>query len=323
MLQQCPSVRTFGRSTFNRLTAQYQHHTQDAVQISGVEPTWHQIEKRTLLQGRPFSAIDNELARPVCLINGTLQDKLGLPRCVGSVIKIGSQRLVIIGVVESRPGELFEGGNNSDAECIMPFRLLYQDISDVSNGNLPFMMVTAVTKSPDLSEEAKGEISFFLRQRRHLKVGEPNTFQVRYVGEFIDQFKQITTAITLVAAGIVGISLVVGGVGIMNIMLVSVSERTRDRVAQSRRARPGAILLQFLVEAVFLCLLGGVLGLVIAQGLTTMMARLFALYLKDAYIPGWAIALSFGFCAMVGLTFGMFPAIKAARLDPIEALRHE
>jgi putative ABC transport system permease protein len=147
---------------------------------------------------------------------------------------------------------------------------------------------------------------------------------VRYVGEFIDQFKQITTAITLVAAGIVGISLVVGGVGIMNIMLVSVSERTREiGLRKAVGARPSAILLQFLVEAIFLCLVGGLLGLMAAQGLTVAISHAFAQYLKDAYIPFWAIALSFGFCAMVGLMFGMFPAIKAARLDPIEALRHE
>jgi putative ABC transport system permease protein len=113
-------------------------------------------------------------------------------------------------------------------------------------------------------------------------------------------------------------------VGIMNIMLVSVSERTREiGLRKAVGARPGAIMLQFLVEAVFLCMLGGLLGLVFAQGLTAMMAHLFALYLKDAYIPAWAVALSFGFCAFVGLSFGMFPAIKAARLDPIEALRHE
>jgi len=325
VLEHCPSLRTLGRATFNRMNAQYEHHIQENVQISGVEVAWHQVDKRPILLGRPFSELDNDLGRPVCLINTTLQDKLALPReCVGNIIKLGSNRAMIIGVVADRPAELFEGGNNSDCECFVPFNYLYRSEASNSNGNLPFMMAQAVSKSPEVSEEAKGEITFFLRQKRHLKVGEPNTFQVRYIGEFIDQFKQITTAITLVAAGIVGISLVVGGVGIMNIMLVSVSERTREiGLRKAVGARPGAILLQFLVEAIFLCMMGGLLGLVFAQGLTTLMAKLFALYLKDAYIPVWAVALSFGFCAMVGLTFGMFPAIKAARLDPIEALRHE
>jgi putative ABC transport system permease protein len=325
ILEHCPSLRVCVRMTFNRMNAQYRTHTQENVQMIGAEPAWHQVANRPVILGRPMSDLDNDLARPVCLINVTLRDKLQLPQeCVGSIIKLGTSRLMIIGVLANEPGELFQGGNSDDCECVLPFKALYDSEASVSDGNLPFMMGQGLSKSPDVSEEAKAEMSFFLRQKRHLKVGEPNTFQVQYVGEFINQFKQITTAITLVAAGIVGISLIVGGVGIMNIMLVSVSERTREiGLRKAVGARPGAILLQFLVEAVFLCMLGGLLGLVFAQGLTAMMASMFALYLKDAYIPAWAVALSFGFCAMVGLTFGMFPAIKAARLDPIDALRHE
>src|SRR5256885_9667504 len=129
---------------------------------------------------------------------------------------------------------------------------------------------------------------------------------------------------TMVATGIVGISLLVGGVGIMNIMLVSVSERTREiGLRKAVGARPSAILLQFLIEATMLCLMGGLIGLLAGQGLTSAMASIPQAKLEKAYIPGWAVALSFGFSAAVGLIFGMFPAIKAARLDPIEALRHE
>src|SRR5262249_55320126 len=159
------------------------------------------------------------------------------------------------GVIEARPGDLFQGGNNTDCECVMPFNSLYNSAASSMYPNLPFMMAQGLSKSPEVSDEAKGEINFYLRQQRHLKVGEPNTFAVRYVGEFINQFTQITTAITLVAAGIVGISLIVGGVGIMNIMLVSVSERTREiGLRKAVGARPSAILLQFLVEAIFLCM---------------------------------------------------------------------
>src|SRR5437764_400144 len=287
ILEHCPSLRTLGRATFQRWPAQYQNHTQDMVQIAGVEAAWHQVEKRPLVQGRPFSELDNDLGRPVCLINTTLQEKLSLPReCVGTIIKIGSNRLMVIGVVEARPANLFEGGNNTDCECFLPFNALYSSMESTSHGNLPFMMAQGISKSPDVSEEAKGEITFFLRQKRHLKVGEPNTFQVRYVGEFIDQFKQITTAITLVAAGIVGISLVVGGVGIMNIMLVSVSERTREiGLRKAVGARPSAILLQFLIEATMLCLMGGLVGLLCGQGLTTLMASFKQAKLEQAFIP--------------------------------------
>jgi putative ABC transport system permease protein len=149
------------------------------------------------------------------------------------------------------------------------------------------------------------------------------------VQEFVDNFRTVAAIITVVATGIVGISLLVGGVGIMNIMFVSVSERTREiGLRKAVGARPGAILLQFLIEAVMICLMGGLIGVVVGQVMTSGLTYIARTYipnakLANAYIPMWAIALSFGFSALVGLAFGMFPAIKAARLDPIEALRHE
>src|SRR5262245_49161271 len=139
ILEHCPSLRTIGRSTFNRNSVQYERTTQDMVQLAGVEPPWHQIEKRPMVQGREFTDLDNDLARPVCLINTTLQEKLALPReCVGSIIKVGSSRLMVIGVVDARPANLFEGGNNSDCECFMPFQTLYKSVASGMNGNLPF-----------------------------------------------------------------------------------------------------------------------------------------------------------------------------------------
>ncbi len=144
------------------------------------------------------------------------------------------------------------------------------------------------------------------------------------IEEILQEFNKIAVGVTAVAGGIVGISLLVGGVGIMNIMLVSVSERTREiGLRKAVGARPSAILLQFLVEAVVLCLFGGMIGLGIGQGLTSLIAKIPGASLDMAYIPLWAIGLSFGFAGSVGVFFGMFPAIKAARLDPIEALRHE
>jgi putative ABC transport system permease protein len=130
--------------------------------------------------------------------------------------------------------------------------------------------------------------------------------------------------VTMAATGVVGISLLVGGVGIMNIMLVSVSERTREiGLRKAVGARPSAILLQFLIEAIMLCFLGGAIGVLGGQALTFAVSKIPGGYLEHSHIPGWALAMSFGFAGAVGLIFGMFPAIKAARLDPIEALRHE
>jgi putative ABC transport system permease protein len=128
----------------------------------------------------------------------------------------------------------------------------------------------------------------------------------------------------MVAGGIVGISLLVGGVGIMNIMLVSVSERTREiGLRKAVGAKKSAILTQFLIESVVLCFIGGLVGVGFGQLLTLAIAKIPRVQLDMAYIPWWAIAISFGFAGCVGIFFGMFPAIKAARLDPIEALRHE
>jgi putative ABC transport system permease protein len=182
----------------------------------------------------------------------------------------------------------------------------------------------AASRSPEVSEEAQAEVTFFMRHQRHIRLGEADTFRIWVIQKELDEFSKVAATTTAIAAGVVGISLLVGGVGIMNIMLVSVSERTREiGLRKAVGARPGAILLQFLVEAVMLCCLGGLFGVLGGQGLTKVIAGLPGANLDKAYIPGWAIALSFGFSAGVGLVFGMFPAIKAARLDPIEALRHE
>jgi len=187
-----------------------------------------------------------------------------------------------------------------------------------------WMGIMAVAKSPGVAEEAKAEISFFLRRTRSVRPGDPDTFGVETVQRILEQFNKIALAITAVAGGVVGISLLVGGIGIMNIMLVSVSERTREiGLRKAVGAGPWAILLQFLVEAITLCLIGGLLGVIVGQSLTTAIAAIPHAQLEKAYIPAWAVGLSFGFATVVGLFFGMFPAVKAARLDPIEALRHE
>src|SRR5690606_32094708 len=149
-------------------------------------------------------------------------------------------------------------------------------------------------------------------------------FRVEIIERFLQQFNQIAGVVTMVAAAVVGISLVVGGVGIMNIMLVSVSERTREiGLRKAVGARPAVVLVQFLIEAVVLCLVGGFIGLIFGEIMTLGLRRIPGAGLESAAIPPWAIILSFGFSAAVGVVFGMFPAIKASRLDPIVALRHE
>ena len=318
MLEHCPSVRAFTRAAGRQFTVSHGTKSEDNVPVNGIEPSWHTVEGRTVIIGRPFSLIDAQHSRAVCLINTRLQDRLGLPADpTGEWIMIGQRRFRVVGVLETRTeSSMFQAGG-SGMEAYMPLTVLMQS---------PDMGIdcVAVCRSPDVAEEAKAEVAFFLRHKRKIPVGDPDDFRIEVVEQFLQEFRKVAATITLVATGVVGISLLVGGVGIMNIMLVSVSERTREiGLRKAVGARPSAILLQFLVEATMLCLMGGLIGLIGGQAMIWGLAKIPDAHLDKAYIPGWAVALAFGFAATVGLVFGMFPAIKAARLDPIEALRHE
>ena len=317
LLEHCPSVSRFTRIGATRAVAQQGERSVD-VTLFGMEPAWHRIENRLVSMGRPFTLIDNSAARPVCLITAGLQDKLRLDRdCTGERIILSNRRFTVVGIIDPPTEYAVFGEGRRGEEAFIPFRTFRK----ISRGGIYGI---ATSRSPELSEEAQAELRFFLRRKRNLKPGQPDTFRAEAVKKYLERFKEMAVMITLIAGGIVGISLLVGGVGIMNIMLVSVSERTREiGLRKAVGARPSAVLLQFLVEAVMLCLIGGLIGLLIGQGLTSAMAAIPKAKLNRAYIPMWAIGLSFGFSALVGIVFGMFPAIKAARLDPIEALRHE
>lgn len=319
LLEFCPSVSCFTRIAGQNEIVRYRERAIENVSVNGVESAWHTIESRPVIIGRPFSVIDESQARPVCLLSPSLRDKLGMDRdCSGELVTIGYQTYRVLGVVEEKPNFAFAGGQGREYEAFVPFMTLYR------NYDQPWFQVMAASKTPKVSDEARAELAFFLRQKRGIKPGEPDNFHVATVESEVRKFKEIALRFTLVAGGIVCISLLVGGIGIMNIMLVSVSERTREiGLRKAVGAKSSAILTQFLVEAVVLCCIGGLVGLGLGQLLTIAIAKIPNVNLDKAYIPGWAILMSLGFSALVGVFFGMFPAVKAARLDPIEALRHE
>lgn len=315
----CPSIRALTPITSMGMSAQHDERRVEAINVTGIWPAWHETDNRSVLRGRPFNSIDEANARQVCLVNEAAIEELRLPNNpLGEHILLGSRRFQIIGVVETIQSAMF-GMNTSETEIFVPFAVLArQQDPDF------FFRISGMIKSPDLAEEAKSEVRFVLRKMRGLKADEPDTFQVAAIDQFIEQFRALAAGITAVAGGIVGVSLLVGGIGIMNIMLVSVSERTREiGLRKAVGATPGAIMMQFLLEAVVLCLVGGMVGVVIGELLAIGMTFIPDSNLDEAHVPWWAILMSFSFSGAVGVIFGMFPAIKAARLDPIEALRHE
>ncbi len=318
LLEHCPSVAHFSRlASVGQRTVRHGEKSIDNVNITGIEPAYHEIESRPVVLGRTFSVIDDMQVRQVCLIEPKLQNDLRLDKdCIGQTIRIGHQAFVVVGVIEPRPQLNLGDSSRQRYEIFIPFRTIFK-LGE------PGIWAFAAGKSTEVVEEAEAEISFFLRRTRNVKPGEPDTFRVESLQSALETFNKIALAVTLAAGGVVGISLLVGGVGIMNIMLVSVSERTREiGLRKAVGAKKSAILTQFLIEAVVLCCVGGLFGVGFGQCLTIIIAKINPV-LEMTYIPAWAIALSFGFAGSVGIIFGMFPALKAARLDPIEALRHE
>jgi putative ABC transport system permease protein len=315
----CPSIQRLTPVLEMTCPVQYGDISKPFVPVRGIRPTWHEIEQRFVTQGRTFTSIDDESRQNVCLVNDKTIEEFGLEKDpTGDVILVDKRRFVIVGVVETKQISPMFGGDEAKSEIFVPF--LLADSMRPDRG----MYVVAQTKSPELFEDAKAEITFYMRRVRNLRPEDPNTFGVEAIEQIISQFKKIATGITAGAGGIVAISLLVGGIGIMNIMLVSVSERTREiGLRKAVGARPEVILLQFLVEAVVLCLVGGAVGLLIGQGITAGLASIPKSPLKDASVPAWAVGLAVGFSALTGVVFGMFPAMKAARLNPIDALRHE
>ena len=317
--ERCAAITSITPEWWGSYSVEHGDRKLTNVSTVGIWPTWHDIVGRQVIQGRPFIPIDENDRRFVCLINDKAIEELDLPRePAGQYITIAGRRFLVVGVVETVTLALFGGGDTA-SEVFVPFAT-----AQILNPNGWINDAWGSLVSPEKVDEAKEQIAFVLHKMRGLGPNDEATFRVEVIQQFIDQFNNMAKGITAGAGGIVGISLLVGGIGIMNIMLVSVSERTREiGLRKAIGARPMVILIQFLVEAVTLCLAGGAIGLLIGQGLIAAISAIPQSPLKDASVPSWAVLLAVGFSASTGVIFGMFPAIKAARLDPIEALRHD
>jgi putative ABC transport system permease protein len=290
--------------------------TSSSVQLNGTLPSAEKAPGEILVDGRWFAQSENDANANVCVIGDTVRDSyFPYEDPIGETIEIGGQEFRIIGLLQKREQLFGGGGGNNDQSNII---YMPMGAAQRLKPNADDLFILAVAKEGQLTK-AKDDVQDLLRIRRHVKYGEKNNFSMETASSIIDQFKAITSGVFLAMVVISSVGLMIGGIGVMNIMLVSVTERTREiGIRKAIGARQHDILLQFLIEAATLTGFGGVIGLLIGWALTFLVKMLF-----PSYVPIWAPIAGFGASVGIGIIFGLFPAWKAARLDPIESLRYE
>jgi putative ABC transport system permease protein len=284
--------------------------------VIGTTPDHMQVNGYRLLAGRMFNANDDASHSRVAVLGGEVPEQLHVdPRdLVGRQLLVKAMPFEVIGIYEKK-GSV--GPGNPDDDVFIPIRTSRYRVTGDDR-----LQSIAVQVAPGIElARAMVEVERVIRRKHGLAPGADNDFGIIDRKQFLATQQQTTEILGFLLAGIAGVSLVVGGIGIMNIMLVTVTERTREiGIRKALGATRGHILAQFLVESLVLCLLGGALGTLLGTGVASAFTRLAG---WQAYVTVDALALAFGFSAGVGLVFGLWPAWRAASLDPIEALRYE
>jgi len=297
-------------------TLTYAGQTYKQGDLQGVSANYAAITNGSMEEGRFISELDDQHRREVMVIGNGAAEALfpGGAQAIGKEVMMGGKPYEIIGVLEKRKGML--GADENDNTVMIPFRTLRKVVP-----RSEWMLLVIRAHSGQL-KQALDQVEDILRRQRAVKYDDKNNFDLQTADKFIEQFDSITAMVGLVAIALSSVGLLVGGIGVMNIMLVSVTERTAEiGVRKAIGARRRDITNQFLFEAMTLTFLGGVLGVLLAVAVSQIIILIFPAL--PASIPLWAVITGLVVSAAIGLIFGVWPARKAARLDPIEALRYE
>jgi putative ABC transport system permease protein len=285
-------------------------------QVTGSDNQYFRVTNRSIGTGRSFNDSEVRSGAAVCVIGDTVKKKLfGGQETLGEKIRLEKLSCEIIGVLNAKGQSTM--GMDQDDIVVIPLRTMQRRVS----GNQDVAMIQVSVREGESTEKAQQSIVRLMRERRHLSASDDDNFTVMDMKEIAKMLTGTTQLLTALLGAVAAVSLLVGGIGIMNIMLVSVTERTREiGVRLAIGALEREVLMQFLVEAVVLSSLGGLVGITLALAASVWLAGV----LRVPFIfNGTIVLIAFLFSAMVGVVFGYFPALKAARMDPIEALRHE
>ena len=293
------------------------HHSQ----MYAVNPSYQDVVNHWVERGRFFTPLDEEARKRVVVVGRQIVEDLHLgSQPSGKSIQLNNLSFTVVGVLEKKGGSF---GQNQDDIVIIPFSTASAIYGSESMRKL--VLAFQMRTGADM-ELAKQQIEEVLRARHHLKKGVKNDFRILAQEEIMKTISSVLMSVTLIMGAVVGIALLVGGIGIMNIMLVSVTERTREiGLRKSIGARRADVLVQFLIEAIALSGLGGVVGIIGGSLLANIARAIISRWvtLPPVHTPFWAIGIAVSFCGFLGVVFGIYPAAKASKLDPIEALRYE
>ena len=284
--------------------------------VRGVGPEYLALKGWNIVRGGMYTDVDVERAENVCVLGQTVVDQLfGAQNPVGETIRVNNEPCAVVGVLEVKGQSAT--GQDQDDQFLMPYTTVMRKIK--GQPWLDDILMSGL--SARVVDQAEQDINALLRDRHHLRPGVDDDFNLRHPTEIAEAVKQSTQTMEMLLAAIASVSLIVGGIGIMNIMLVSVTERTREiGLRQAVGARGRDVLRQFLVEAIILSLIGGAIGIALGMFGARTIADAFQ---WPTRVSLNAIGLAFGCSAAVGMFFGYYPARRAAKLDPIEALRFE